>query len=145
VETPGGESGNIEHTWGMYNKPAGCSTPAYRAPHKQTNNLAENPSGHVESTSIELHLSTNFHCVSITETVHLMNRSVFTLTCLWGAVCTCGVAVTSCNQRHLKRKSIGRMTTEEEKLKNMGLQFENQFRSNNIQPNRNIGKVMKRN
>jgi hypothetical protein len=27
VEPPGGESGNIEHTWGMYNKPAGCSTP----------------------------------------------------------------------------------------------------------------------
>jgi uncharacterized membrane protein len=24
-------------TWGMYNKPAGCSTPAYGAPHKQTN------------------------------------------------------------------------------------------------------------
>jgi hypothetical protein len=37
VEPPGGESGNIEHTWGMYNKPAGCSTPAYGAPHKQTN------------------------------------------------------------------------------------------------------------
>jgi hypothetical protein len=37
VEPPGGESGNIEHTWGMYNKPTGCSTPAYRAPHKQTN------------------------------------------------------------------------------------------------------------
>jgi hypothetical protein len=37
VELPGGESGNIEHTWGMYNKPTGCSTPAYGAPHKQTN------------------------------------------------------------------------------------------------------------
>jgi hypothetical protein len=37
VEPPGGESGNIEHTWGMYNKPTGCSTPAYGAPHKQTN------------------------------------------------------------------------------------------------------------
>jgi hypothetical protein len=37
VEHPGGESGKIEHTWGMYNKPTGCSTPAYGAPHKQTN------------------------------------------------------------------------------------------------------------
>jgi hypothetical protein len=37
VEPPGDESGNIEHTWGMYNKPTGCSTPAYGAPHKQTN------------------------------------------------------------------------------------------------------------
>jgi hypothetical protein len=27
----------MEHTWGMYNKPTGCSTPAYGAPHKQTN------------------------------------------------------------------------------------------------------------
>jgi hypothetical protein len=36
VEPPGGEGGNIEHTWGMYNKPTGCSTPAYGAPHKQT-------------------------------------------------------------------------------------------------------------
>jgi hypothetical protein len=37
VEPPGGESGNIEHNRGMYNKPTGCSTPAYGAPHKQTN------------------------------------------------------------------------------------------------------------
>jgi hypothetical protein len=37
VELPGGESGNTEHTWGMYNKPTGCSTPAYGAPHKQAN------------------------------------------------------------------------------------------------------------
>jgi hypothetical protein len=37
VEPPGGESGNIEHTWGLYNKPTGCNTHAYRAPHKQTN------------------------------------------------------------------------------------------------------------
>jgi hypothetical protein len=37
VEPPGGESGNTENTWGTYNKPAGCSTPAYGAPHKQTN------------------------------------------------------------------------------------------------------------
>jgi hypothetical protein len=36
VEPPGSESGDIEHTWGMYNKPIGCSTPAYGAPHKQT-------------------------------------------------------------------------------------------------------------
>jgi hypothetical protein len=37
VEPPGGESGNIKHTCGMYNKPTGCSIPAYGAPHKQTN------------------------------------------------------------------------------------------------------------
>jgi hypothetical protein len=37
VDPLGGESGNIEHTWGMYNKPTGCSTPAYRPSHKQTN------------------------------------------------------------------------------------------------------------
>jgi hypothetical protein len=36
MEPPGGESGNSEHTWGMYNKPTGCSTPAYGAPRKQT-------------------------------------------------------------------------------------------------------------
>jgi hypothetical protein len=38
----GGESGNIEHTWGMYNKPAGCSThtPAYGAPHNKNNTRA---------------------------------------------------------------------------------------------------------
>jgi hypothetical protein len=40
VEPPGGESGNIVRTWGMYNKPTGCSTPAYGAPHKQTNKPA---------------------------------------------------------------------------------------------------------
>jgi hypothetical protein len=37
MEPPGGEIGNNEHTWGMYNKPTGCSTPAYGAPHRQTN------------------------------------------------------------------------------------------------------------
>jgi hypothetical protein len=37
VEHSGGESGNIEHIRGMYNKPTGCSTPVYGAPHKQTN------------------------------------------------------------------------------------------------------------
>jgi hypothetical protein len=39
MEPSGGESGNIEHAWGMYNKPAGCSTPAYGASHKQTNKV----------------------------------------------------------------------------------------------------------
>jgi hypothetical protein len=39
VEPPGCESGNTEHTWGMYNKPTGCSTPVYGAPHKQTKNM----------------------------------------------------------------------------------------------------------
>jgi hypothetical protein len=38
VEPPGGESGNIEHTWGMFNKPAGCSAPAFGAPHNNNNN-----------------------------------------------------------------------------------------------------------
>jgi hypothetical protein len=42
VEPPGGESGNIEHTWGMYNKPTGCSTPAYGALHKQTSKKRRN-------------------------------------------------------------------------------------------------------
>jgi hypothetical protein len=38
MEPPGGESGNTEHAWGMYNKPAGCSTPAFGAPHNNNNN-----------------------------------------------------------------------------------------------------------
>jgi hypothetical protein len=37
MDPHGGESGNIEHTWGMYNKPAGCSTPAFGAPHNNNN------------------------------------------------------------------------------------------------------------
>jgi hypothetical protein len=42
VEPPGGESGNIEHAWGMYNKHAGCSTHAYEAPHNNNNNNNNN-------------------------------------------------------------------------------------------------------
>jgi hypothetical protein len=57
VEPPGGESGNIEHTRVMYNKPAGCSTPAYGAPHKQTNKQWKNT-----STSL-WYMPTNVRCV----------------------------------------------------------------------------------
>jgi hypothetical protein len=33
---------NIEHSWVMYNKPVGCSTPAFGAPHNN-NNSNNNP------------------------------------------------------------------------------------------------------
>jgi hypothetical protein len=42
VEPPGGESGNIERSWGMYNNPAGYSTPAFGAPHNNNNNNNNN-------------------------------------------------------------------------------------------------------
>jgi hypothetical protein len=36
VELPGGESGNIEHTWGMYNKPQAAVHPlTWHHTHKQ--------------------------------------------------------------------------------------------------------------
>jgi hypothetical protein len=38
MEPPGGDSGNIECTWGMYNNPTDCSTPTFRAPHNNNNN-----------------------------------------------------------------------------------------------------------
>jgi uncharacterized protein YkwD len=44
VEPPGGESGNIEHAWGMCNKPAGSSTPSFGAPHNNNNNNKNNNS-----------------------------------------------------------------------------------------------------
>jgi hypothetical protein len=52
VEPPGGG-----HTWGTYNKPAGCSTPAFGAPHNNNNNNNKDS----VSPFINQHLYINFY------------------------------------------------------------------------------------
>jgi hypothetical protein len=70
MEPPGGESGKTERTCGMYNKPVGCSTPAFGAPHnkQQKQNFMKIPPVKDELSQVYRHDEANYSPLAILRT-----------------------------------------------------------------------------